>query len=107
MNTTGFDVDAAFAALVADLNAWGDGVRAQREAERQGQAAPRVAAVVCGRAGLQVRVRCPYCGREHRHGITGGAGHRVAHCGRGGYVLAVSTTHTNGSEGKLSWHVSS
>jgi len=101
------EADRAFAALVADLIAWGDGVRARLEVERQEQAEPRVAAVVCGWAGLQVRVRCPYCGREHLHGVSGGAGHRIAHCGRGGYVLAVSTTHTNGSEGKLSWHVSS
>lgn len=46
---------------------------------------PEVAAIVALNG--QMLVRCPYCGKEHRHG---GFGHRLAHCdkpaGRG-YVL--------------------
>ena len=41
------------------------------------------------RCGVQVRVMCPYCGREHYHGAAV-LGHRLAHCGaRAGYVLTV------------------
>ena len=28
---------------------------------------------------------CPLCGKRHFHGL--GDGHRVAHCGRGGYIV--------------------
>ena len=45
---TATDVDAAFAALVADLNAWGDGVRARLE---RAAGRPRVTAEVCGGRG--------------------------------------------------------
>jgi len=39
--------------------------------------------------GAQVRVTCPYCGREHYHGAAV-LGHRLAHCGAdAGYVLTV------------------
>lgn len=34
----------------------------------------------------QLRVKCPYCGSTHLHGL-GGSGGREADCGRGGYVL--------------------
>lgn len=38
-----------------------------------------------------IRVRCPHCGRTHQHGaaqIDAPIGHRVAHCGAGGYTIA-------------------
>ncbi len=34
-----------------------------------------------------LRVLCPYCGKWHIHGVKAGSGHRVAHCGRGGYTI--------------------
>lgn len=89
MTTT--EVDAAFAAAVADLIAWGDGVRERLARERL---EPRVAAeYVDGRGGREVRVSCPFCGREHYHGAASG-GHRIAHCGRGGYVLVLAEPTT-------------
>jgi len=51
-------------------------------------AALRLPAYPCDN-GAQVRVTCPYCGREHCHGAAV-LGHRLAHCGAGaGYVLTV------------------
>jgi hypothetical protein len=47
---------------------------------------PAVLATVEGRL---LRVKCPHCQREHFHGAGGGAGLRLAHCGRGGYRLFV------------------
>lgn len=39
-----------------------------------------------------VTIQCPYCHREHSHGLPAGdtaAGHRLSHCGRGnGYMIA-------------------
>lgn len=40
-----------------------------------------------------VTVRCPYCDRLHHHGwpwSNDRPGHRLAHCGRGGYVVALA-----------------
>jgi hypothetical protein len=25
-------------------------------------------------------VKCPFCNKNHKHGIAGGNGHRIAHC---------------------------
>jgi|SRR5450759_572257 len=51
-------------------------------------AALRLPAYPCDN-GAPVRVSCPYCGREHYHGVAV-LGHRLAHCGAGaGYVLTV------------------
>jgi hypothetical protein len=47
---------------------------------------PAVLATIEGRS---LRVRCPHCGRDHRHGLGGGAGLRLAHCGLGNYRLYV------------------
>ena len=49
---------------------------------------PCVEAWPCGE---QVRVSCPYCGRDHYHGAAT-LGHRLAHCGAGvDYILTVPT----------------
>lgn len=40
-----------------------------------------------------VTVDCPFCGQRHRHGWPAGdnqVGHRRAHCGLGGYIIATS-----------------
>lgn len=41
-----------------------------------------------------VTIQCPYCDREHTHGLPVGdatVGHRHSHCGRGnGYDIAVA-----------------
>lgn len=60
-----------------------------------GGATAEVTSLVFDRQGFRMTARCPFCGREHRHG--GGNhvvplpmfGHRVADCGRGGYYLVV------------------
>lgn len=43
------------------------------------------------RATRLVTVRCPHCGRKHGHGVpySSATRHRLAHCGRGGYVIAL------------------
>lgn len=51
-----------------------------------------VRVVHCG-ATRQVTVRCPHCTRWHHHGwplVSDQPGHRLAHCGRGGYVVEVA-----------------
>lgn len=45
-----------------------------------------------GRSTRSVVVRCPHCGRQHCHGWPYNCdtvGHRLAHCGRGSYFVAV------------------
>jgi hypothetical protein len=38
-----------------------------------------------------VLVQCPYCGGEHRHGNVGAEPtHRVADCGKGGYMVGLA-----------------
>ena len=27
-------------------------------------------------------IKCPFCNKIHKHGIKGGHGHRLAHCGQ-------------------------
>ena len=53
-----------------------------------------VIAVEESRDARTVRVRCPLCGAVHVHGWPpdedGAPGHRVAHCGRGGYRIEVA-----------------
>jgi hypothetical protein len=51
-----------------------------------------VRVVPCG-ATRQVTVRCPHCDRWHHHGwplVSDRPGHRLAHCGRGGYIVEVT-----------------
>jgi hypothetical protein len=51
-----------------------------------------VRVVPCG-ATRQVAVRCPHCRRWHHHGwplTCDRPGHRLAHCGRGGYFVEVA-----------------
>lgn len=94
MPVTDTDVDAAFATLVANLIEWGDGIRLERL---------RVVAEYVDH-GRQVRVLCPFCKRRHYHGAASG-GHRIAHCGRGGYVLALTESTTTTERTRC--HVSS
>lgn len=49
----------------------------------------------CRREGKTVVCGCPFCGEEHIHG-TGGLpgpdfGHRLSHCGEGGYQLVLES----------------
>jgi hypothetical protein len=45
------------------------------------------------RATRLVTIECPYCGKRHGHGVpySSATRHRVAECGRGGYVIALPT----------------
>lgn len=52
---------------------------------------PHVPATRVPRTRNTIEVTCPYCERRHRHGngAPGGTRSRIAHCGRGSYVLGV------------------
>lgn len=76
-----FDLKAPLFARLARAQADGTGPTAE------------VVRLTFGDHGFRIKARCPFCDAYHYHG--GGViplprfGHRVADCGRGGYVLTV------------------
>lgn len=48
------------------------------------EAVPEVPEVPARPRGAQLVLDCPFCGREHRHGLGGGYGGRQSHCHGGG-----------------------
>lgn len=52
---------------------------------------------IAGGNAWTLEIECPFCGRHHYHGggpLTGDwreyLGHRISHCGRGGYELVAT-----------------